>query len=231
MRKALNWLSGEGVEAILCVGDFATLSKDPLRDLELVRNELQLLNDLGIPVLYVWGNRDLELFSAIILLDDALRREAQSLVHEILEMKNLIEVPRDARIKLFDGVYVTRNPLLLNDRTIYLTHYDEVVRSCYLHIEGHVHYGQVSTRRYLNAGFVHRDELHGSEPLDGVVMALHLDPESVLRVVVKPLGSVKPLVCPIHIEEGVFFVPETWRRCPVCYDWARARLSRALPHP
>ena len=228
LRKALNWMSSEGVEAILSVGDFATLTSDVVKDLAIVKSLFEMLNEQGIPVLYVWGNRDIELFERMILLDSpSARRECIDMIHEMLGFSNLIEVPRDTRIRLADDLYITRNPELLDLKTIYLTHYDEYVRSCFLHIEGHVHYAQVASR-YVNAGYVHRDDFHGARESDGLAIVIEISGGT--RVLIKPLGSVKPMICPEHYAEGIFFVPSSWRMCPVCYDWTRAKMSRTALH-
>ncbi len=230
LKKALKWLSTESLDYVLCVGDFASLSSlDPLRDLEVIREMFRELNSLGVPVIYVWGNRDLMLFNEIQFLDPRDRTEAAKIISDMLSMENLIEVPKDEKIKLGEDLFVTRNPTLLDERTVYLVHYDTIVRQCYLHVEGHVHYAQVKGR-YLNAGFIHRDDLHGAKHMDGMVMRLLLRERGVERIIIKPLGNIKPLICDVHIDEGIFFVPCGWRKCPVCYDWNRAKFSRTSLH-
>jgi len=231
LRRALNWLLGYDLEALLCVGDFVPLASDldVLQELYVLEEVMELLNDVGVPVMYVWGNRDLELFERVVSLEDlSSRRECLKVIDRIIKMRNLIEVPRDTRIRLGDTIYVTRNPMLLDSRTIYLTHYDNYLRSCLLHVEGHVHYAQIA-KGYINAGYIHRNLPKGAYA-DGMVIAADIAGSNNVRVLVKPLGAVKPLICAKHISEGVFFVPSNWRLCPVCYDFAKAKVSRVALH-
>jgi len=41
-------------------------------------------------------------------------------------------------------------------------------------------------------------------------------------------GELKDCKCPNHTEEGVFYIPHYWKKCPICYSPKEA-LARKAP--
>jgi len=78
----------------------------------------------------------------------------------------------------------------------------KVFSNAFLHLEGHVHYGQFKDN-YFNLGFAYRDDLHGSEPLEGLIWFFEIDKDYEVSFYYKSFGDLKEIVCPYHAEEGL----------------------------
>ncbi len=230
VRKVVAEVRGLDLVAVLCVGDFAsTAGGDVVAELETIAKVFESLASLGVVVVYTWGNRDLMLFERIVRLgDECARKRAREIVEFILSLDNVYESPSSNRLCLQDlGLCITSSPSLADRDTILLVHYVNYVHDrALLHVEGHVHYGQLRDR-YINAGFVYRDDLHGARAMEGMYMLIELEGRKLENVEVRFLTEdLRFLQCPLHIEEGTFIVPKWWRRCPVCYDIARAKFTK-----
>ena len=231
VRRIVAEVRKTDLATVLCTGDFAKATTDTIHDLELVAKVFEYLASLGVDVVYTWGNRDLLLFEKIIMLSSAeLRKRARELIEYILSLGNVYEVPNRNRLCLESlGLCITSNPQLIDSRTILLTHYTNYVyEDAFLHIEGHVHYGQIRGK-YVNAGFVYRDEVHGAEPMEGMYIVIDIENARVRDLEIKLLSSdLKLYTCPLHPEEGLFIIPRWWKRCPVCYDVSRAKFTKQV---
>jgi hypothetical protein len=117
---------------------------------------------------------------------------------------------------------------LWDKNTIFLAHCYRRPTGALIQIEGHVHYGQ-RVANYLNLGFLSRDDEHGATPLVGCYWVLNLHREGISANWIDLGGKMKEYRCPNHPEQGVFYIPFYWRKCPVCYDSNNA-LSRAFLH-
>jgi len=40
-------------------------------------------------------------------------------------------------------------------------------------------------------------------------------------------GELKDYVCPNHPQEGVFYIPQYWKKCPICYNPDEAIAGKA----
>ena len=38
----------------------------------------------------------------------------------------------------------------------------------------------------------------------------------------------KEMTCPIHQDEGTFYIPSYWKNCPICYDSRNAIFSKEV---
>jgi len=232
VRKVVTEVKRTDLAAVLCTGDFASISiADAVQDLELVAKVFEYLASLGVDVVYTWGNRDLLLFERVIKLGSVeQRKRARELIEYMLSFSNVYEAPNRDRLCLKSlGLCITSNPQLIDSKTILLTHYvSEAYEDAFLHIEGHVHYGQIHGR-YINAGFVYRDDMHGAKPMEGMYMVIDIEGTELRGLEVKLLSDdLKFYSCPHHPDEGLFIIPKWWRKCPVCYDISRAKFTKQV---
>jgi len=144
---------------------------------------------------------------------------------EILEIVSALRFGRLVdgfdRVNLGD-LTLTSNPDLVDEKTILMIHRYRKPTEALLQLEGHVHHGQLC-RNYLNLGFVSRD--------DGLLGCCWLIDLSEGRPSIKWVnfgGRMKEMTCPTHQDEGVFYVPDYWKKCPVCYDPKNAIFSKGV---
>jgi len=143
-----------------------------------------------------------------------------------LDIENLWVVRDSIEFSDEPELYVTNDYTQIDEKTVYITHYrPEVFSDALLHLEGHVHYGQFKDN-YFNLGFAYRDDLHGSEPLEGLIWFFEINRDYKVSFYYELLGDLKEIVCPYHAEEGTFIVPNFWRKCPVCYDPENSKFSK-----
>ncbi len=232
LKKGIETMKNYDFDAVVCVGDFASLRfTDPLKELENIAKIFDLLDSLEVPVYYVWGNRDLMLFDLVVRLVGVRRERALELIRRLIHHDYLYEVSRGTRYKLGFASIVS-DPKIVEPNSILLVHYiDHVAKGALLHIEGHVHYGQYKDN-YINLGFVYRDDLHGAEPMEGMIWLIEIRREGgrvhIDRKYVLLDRRFKEMICDLHFDEGVFIVPSKWRRCPVCYDPTKAKFVHLL---
>jgi len=232
IKKVITEVRRVDLVAVLCTGDFASVSAtDTVHDLELVAKVFEYLASLGVDVVYTWGNRDLLLFERIVKLGSVEhRKRVRELLEYMLSLSNVYEAPSRDRLYLKSlGLYITSNPQLIDSKTILLTHYvNYAYENAFLHIEGHVHYGQIRGR-YINAGFVYRDDMHGAKPMEGMYMIIDIEGTEIRNLEVKLLSNdLKFYTCPHHPDEGLFIIPKWWKKCPVCYDISRAKFTKQV---
>ncbi len=227
LKRIRRDVASENIEFVVSVGDFVSLrSNDVYEELEVLEGIFEELNAFGTKVFFVWGNRDIELIDYVLLNGrDRDRRKLKSIVDYVLKSKNLHELGLGERVEINQFLRITCDPALIDEQTIFVSHYaKKVITNALIHLEGHVHYGQIAAR-YLNLGFVYRDDLHGARTLLGLYWVITVERNEYV-ITFRTLGEdLKIIVCPLHSMEGVFIVPKHWKRCPVCYDPTKARFS------
>jgi hypothetical protein len=126
-------------------------------------------------------------------------------------------VKEEEPVKL--GRYLlTSSPDKMPKNAIFLQHhYRKIIPRGMIQIDGHVHYGQ-HVLNYLNLGFLYRDAAHNASPMIGCYWKLNLK-DSTVSVNFMNLGNkLKAFRCPVHPEEGTFYIPSYWKKCPICYE-------------
>jgi len=148
------------------------------------------------------------------------RFEAAVEILEIISALKFGKVLHDFdRVRLGD-YFLTSYPELVDEKAILLIHHYQKPTKALLQLEGHVHYGQLC-HNYLNLGFVSRD--------DGLLGCCWLIDFSEGRPSIKWVnfgGKMREMTCPIHRDEGTFYIPSYWKKCPVCYDPRNAVFSK-----
>jgi hypothetical protein len=96
-------------------------------------------------------------------------------------------------------------------------HYRKLTPKALIQLDGHLHFGQ-HVLNYLNLGFLYRDAAHGGSPMIGCYWELNLKGPNV-NVTFKNLGeNLKEYDCPNHPQEGKFYIPFFWKKCPICHE-------------
>lgn len=234
VEKAAHYVENQDeVLSMIIAGDFASINYDRSDDNAIILEEqkirkiFKLIENLGIPYFFVWGNRDSFFFMDKSSHNISPKRAAIQFL-DSLALNNGICLYHLGVLPFLDEYKITCDPKLVDETTIYVTHWQRNVQSnALLHLEGHVHYGQLNGN-YLNLCFLFRDSIHGAESLLGGIWQIELTKfESNFEYV--DLGNnVKEMICPIHNEEGVFYVPKYWRKCPVCYDIDNAKFLSSI---
>jgi predicted phosphodiesterase len=213
------------VDAIIIAGDFASINydkteQDILKEDHKISCMFSLLEDLNIPYYFVWGNRDTFHFFYMMTI------QQEWVSHHEDDLRNGTLLTNTAVFPL-NPYQITSNPQCVDERTLFVTHYQEHVEwNALLHLEGHVHYGQYQ-KNYLNLGFLFRDSLHGAQQLLGGLWEIELSTNHVENVEYVDFGgNIKQLLCPYHPEEGIFYIPRFWRKCPVCFDEDNAKFPK-----
>ncbi|MGD0070899.1 MAG: metallophosphoesterase [Candidatus Bathyarchaeia archaeon] len=121
------------------------------------------------------------------------------------------------RVKLGD-YWLTSSEENLPEHAILLKHhYRKLTSKALIQLDGHLHFGQY-VLNYLNLGFIYRDAVHGASPMVGCYWKLNLNGSNV-NVSFKNLGGkLKEYNCPNHPQEGKFYIPIYWKKCPICYE-------------
>lgn len=231
LRKIVNMVGKKDVDVVVFTGDFVSLKKPITAELDNLEEILLELDSLDIPVFFVWGNRDLLLFKV-------LRKELEKKGHNFplmkfeqilfnrLDIENLWVVRNSTKFSDEPELYITSDYTQINEKTIYITHYkSEVFSDAFLHLEGHVHYGQFKDN-YFNLGFAYRDDLHGGKPLEGLIWFFEIEKDYEVSFHYELLGDLKEIVCPYHAGEGTFIVPKYWKKCPVCYSSEKSKFLK-----
>lgn len=121
------------------------------------------------------------------------------------------------KVKLGD-YWLTSSEENLPENAILLKHnYRKLTPKALIQLDGHLHFGQ-RVLNYLNLGFLYRDAAHAALPLVGCYWELNLK-ESKVDITFKNLGGrLKEYICPRHPQEGTFYIPMYWKKCPICYE-------------
>jgi len=223
-----------GVSAILIAGDIADFTTENLQKAyDDITKMFCLLEKLNIKYYFVLGNWDIFF---VMNLEKARKRsiKAEELYRGILKKikaKNGTLLLKDQVFKLDEKINITANKSLARDDTILLIHADrDTFSNSLLHVEGHWGlFGQVNLdKHYLNLGFLHG----GKEELTGCIWEINIEGKKVRSVIWHDIGgNLKEYICPEHKNEGLFVIPSTWKKCPVCYRPERARFSKEQGKP
>jgi len=154
-----------------------------------------------------------------------LPREKFESAVEILEVVSTLRfgnVLHDFDHVRLGDYFLTSYPELVDEKTILLIHHYQKPTEALLQLEGHVHYGQLC-RNYLNLGFVSRDD-----GLLGCCWLIDLSEGGPSIKWVNFGGKMREMTCPIHRDEGTFYIPSYWKKCPVCYDSRNAIFSKEV---
>jgi len=122
--------------------------------------------------------------------------------------------------------WLTSSPERMPKNAIFLRHhYRKIIPKALIQLDGHLHYGQ-HVLNYLNLGFLYRDAAHDASPMIGCYWNLTLK-DSTVSVNFMNLGNrLKGFRCPEHPQEGTFYIPFYWKKCPVCYKPREAIVTR-----
>jgi hypothetical protein len=120
-------------------------------------------------------------------------------------------------IKL-ERYWLTSFPEKVPENAIFLRHhYRRIIPKALIQLDGHIHYGQ-RVSNYLNLGFLFRDATHNAQPMVGCYWKLILKDSTVSANFINLGNYLKEYKCPHHPEEGLFYIPSNWKKCPVCYN-------------
>lgn len=123
--------------------------------------------------------------------------------------------------------WLTSSPRKLPKNAILLKHhYRRIIPKAMIHLDGHLHYGQ-HVLNYLNLGFLYRDAAHKASPMVGCYWKLNLENSTVSVNFVNLGGRLKEFKCPDHPQEGTFYIPYYWKKCPICFE-PREALNKEL---
>ena len=258
LKRMFKSVEEEAFDHILIAGDLTNMDVgEPEVVVKQAKEIFDILEGFELPYYFVWGMpfRESRLFfthrafknveewtverkgervrilskpgthGRISVKIDEMSAERYEAAVEILEMisalkfgKLLNEVERVS----FGDFTLTSNPNLVDEKTVLMIHCYRKPTKALLQLEGHVHYGQLC-RNYLNLGFVSR-----SDGLLGCCWLIDLSKGKPSIEWVNFGGRMKEMVCPIHRDEGVFYVPDFWKKCPVCRDPNNAIFSREI---
>ena len=130
----------------------------------------------------------------------------------------------DIESEKLDPYKLTCNPKLVDRNTIFLAHCYRKPLPALIQLDGHVHYGQ-RCKNYINLGFLFRDAVHNAPSIVGCYWILEFHGYEVSTQWIDLGRKLKEYTCPVHSEEGVFYIPQYWRKCPVCFDEKNAIFS------
>ena len=248
LESLIQHVKNESFDFLLIAGDLtnADLIK-PEETVRQAKEIFRLLEDLKIPYYFIWGLPNRE-FRIVASLKFVRMKKTGVRVVEKGDYAELVEESKRVRmripksrvsmgenleallsslvhgrclndVKMADiGSYkLTCDPKLADRNTILLTHCYRKPSNALIHLDGHVHYGQ-KHENYLNLGFLHRGEAHGATSLTGCYWTLELQGREVSIRWIDSGNELKEYTCPVHPEEGTFYVPHYWKRCPVCYN-------------
>lgn len=255
LRLLKERVKDEGFDYILVAGDLT--NADLIRPDERVRQVKEIfsiMEEFKIPYYYVWGTPFRE-GSISFAMQNYEAKEHEGKV--VLERKSgswneTIEMPKTGW-KLFQeiehflsslnfghhvreeepvrlGKYIlTSSPHKVSRKTIFIQHhFRKIVQKAVVQVDGHVHYGQ-RLLNYLNLGFLYRDKSHGASPMVGCYWKLSLKGDTATISFVNLGEELKDYQCPNHPDEGVFYIPRYWKKCPICYNPKEAIATKGMP--
>jgi hypothetical protein len=69
---------------------------------------------------------------------------------------------------------------------------------------------------------------HGTESLLGGIWEIDITNDKIIIEFLDFGNNLRELICPYHREEGMFYIPKYWRKCPVCYDIKNAKFLSSI---
>lgn len=122
--------------------------------------------------------------------------------------------------------WLSSSPVRIPKDTIFLRHHHRmIIPKALVQLDGHLHYGQ-HVLNYLNLGFLYRDAAHDASPMVGCYWKLILKGSTVSAHFMNLGNKLKDFRCPVHPEEGTFYIPSYWKKCPICYEPEEAIVKR-----
>ena len=122
--------------------------------------------------------------------------------------------------------WLTSSPEKVTNKTVFVNHHHrKIIPEALIQLDGHLHYGQ-HVLNYLNLGFLYRDDAHNAQSMIGCYWRLKLENSRVTVDFVNLGGKLKEFVCPTHPEQGKFYVPSYWKKCPVCFSSEEALIKK-----
>jgi len=122
--------------------------------------------------------------------------------------------------------WLTSSPERIPKNAIFLRHhYRRIIPKALIQLDGHLHYGQ-HVLNYLNLGFLYRDAAHDASPMIGCYWKLTLKDSTVSVNFINLGNRLKDFRCPDHPEEGNFYIPFYWKKCPICFEPREALIRR-----
>ena len=234
-EEGVNYIKKmKDVSAIMIAGDLADYTND---NPEAAFNDLvkmfQSLEKLKIEYYFVLGNWDM-FFILGLEKTKGEQLDPEEIFQGILKKAKAIRgtlILRNKVYKLNEKINITSDRKLVNRNTIYLVHADKnIISDAFLHVEGHWGlFGQINLdKHYLNLGFLHG----GKEELTGCIWEINIEGDKVRNVIWHNIGrNLKEITCSEHKKEGLFVIPSSWKKCPVCYRPERARFSKEQGRP
>jgi len=122
--------------------------------------------------------------------------------------------------------WLTSSPERIPKNAIFLRHHQrKIIPKAWIQLDGHLHYGQ-RVLNYLNLGFLYRDAAHSASPMIGCYWKLTLKGSSVSVNFMNLGNRLKDFRCPDHPEEGTFYIPHYWKKCPICFEPREALIKK-----
>lgn len=210
VQKLISEVKGQDFEIIVFGGDFTNAIFDgPIKGKHQMQEIAALLQSLERPFYYVYGNRD---------IFPTQKRKYGIKWYCIQERDWII------------GDYTLTNKIKdLNRSKILVTHslHLELMyrqANALLYLYGHDHIGR-TYKNYLDLGLLYRGkEAHGAaRAILGCYWFIDLENNEVQ--IENHSWQLKKSICPIHKNQGVFYIPYYWRDpCPLCYDEEKHKL-------
>lgn len=123
----------------------------------------------------------------------------------------------DKPVKL-EKYWLTSSPQNIPENAIFLRHcYRKIIPRALIHLDGHIHFGQ-RVLNYINLGFLYRDDAHNAPPIVGGYWRLILEKLNVTADFINLGNNMKAFKCVHHPQEGTFYIPYYWKKCPICYE-------------
>lgn len=213
LKQVVEETEGEQFDFVLHVGDLTNFCFDgdaAQEQLAEVAEQFESLQTRG-DLVYIYGNRDYE--SGFVGLGPRIDRYTE------IDLPGT-ELPPSGIIEI-GGQAFTKNPDDVTRDTILVTHYQ--LPELFAHFKGlgyfsgHVHSGRLLGKS-LNTAFLHRDESHGAEPLDGGYFEVELSKDQI-DVTMHSLGGLSRVQCSDHATRGIQYNPSNWMTsCKFCHD-------------
>jgi len=229
-------IKNESYDYVLIAGDLTNADLiSAAETVQQVKEIFSIMESFRIPYYFVWGTpfREGTLAAAMQSLEKtdyevdlfypiSKRKEIEHFLSSLSFGKQLKD---DEPIKL--GKYwLTSSPKRIPKNTIFLRHhYRKIIPKALIQLDGHLHYGQ-HVLNYLNLGFLYRDAVHNASPMIGCYWKLNLRDFTVSINFINFGNRLKEIRCPVHPEEGVFYIPHYWKKCPICYEPREALIKR-----
>lgn len=187
LKQLLNDASRD-YDAVIFGGDFTNAIFNPETNSENVYEEIiEFLSQFG-PLYYVLGNRDI--------------------LNPILPQ--FLDVGARFPIKNYQ---ITADPSLIDNRTIYLTHYsNQIYPNAVLNLDAHTHLA-LKCGNYINLGFIYRDDSHGAKPLLGGYWEILISENGTIESQFIHSKQIKQVRCPWHPFADYY---NPYNRCPHC---------------